>query len=112
MSDLVPVQRFEERSEFFKCSCSHDAHTVEFTFHPWDPDKDLYLSVHLNLWRGILKRSWYAVKYVLGYRCPFGMYDSWILRKEDAFRLRELIDDYISQTGLVVEGGVVKEPRK
>jgi hypothetical protein len=32
------------------------------------------------------------------------------MRKEDAFRLRGLLDAYIAECGLVVENGVVKEP--
>jgi len=110
MSDLVPVQRVETRTEHFQCSCSHEAHTIRFEYHPWDKDKELYLSVFLHHWLSIPKRIWYALKYVFGYTCPYGHWDVWCMRKEDAFRLRGLLDAYIAECGLVVENGVVKEP--
>jgi hypothetical protein len=112
VSDLQPVRRVESRSEYFECSCSDEAHVLRFSWHPWDEDKDLYTSVFLNQWHGFFWRCWLAVKYVFGYTCPFGHWDCWILRKEDALRLRGMIDDYIAQVGLVVEDGVVKEPRR
>lgn len=36
------VKSVESVDEFFLCSCSVEAHTVRFSYHPWDPDKELY----------------------------------------------------------------------
>ena len=111
--ELRPVQKCESVDEFFPCDCSWDAHTLRFTYHPWDEDKELYTSVFLNKSLGFFKRLWYGCKYIfnIGDPCPYGHFDCWVLNKEDAFRLRNLIDMYISECGLVVENGVVKEPK-
>jgi hypothetical protein len=114
MSELQAVSNCESVDEYFECSCSWEAHTLHFSYHPWDSDKELYTHIHLTTYHGFFKRLWLAIKYVFSFGdpCPFGHWDCWNLRKEDAFRLRNLIDKYISEVGLVVENGIVKEPKK
>lgn len=109
--ELKPVQTVESVDEYFQCSCSTDEHTLRMSYHPWDEDKDLYTSMFMCQYHGVFKRMWIAFKYILGYKSKYGHWDCWILKKEDAFRLRNLVDKYISECGLVIENGVVKEPK-
>jgi len=80
-------------TEFFECACFSDEHTLKFSY---DPDEnELYTSVYLNQYRSIWKRIWVAIRYVCGYRTKYGHWDCFILRPEDAARLRSLVDRMI-----------------
>jgi hypothetical protein len=80
-------------TEFFECACFSDEHTLKFSY---DPDEnELYTSVYLNQYRSIWKRIWVAIRYVCGYRTKYGHWDCFILRAEDAIRLRSLVDRVI-----------------
>jgi hypothetical protein len=77
-------------TEFFECACHSDEHTLKFSY---DPDSvEIYSSVFLHQYRNIFKRLWVALKYVFGYRCKYGHWDCFIMRPEDASRLRSLLD--------------------
>jgi len=91
-----------DREEHFRCYCNSPEHTIVFDLDK-DEDSDqpipeMYLSVYLNQYRNIFKRIWIAIKYVFGYKCMYGHWDCWIMRQEDAERLRDLLDDYIEST--------------
>ena len=77
-------------TEFFECLCSSDEHTLKFCLNL--DDRELYTSVFLNQHRSIWGRIWTAVKYVFGYKSQFGHWDCFNLRREDAGRLRRLLD--------------------
>ncbi len=80
-------------TEFFECACHSDEHTLKFSY---DPDEnELFTSVYLNQYRHIWKRIWGAIKYVFGYPSKYGHWDCFLLRTEDAARLRSLIDRVI-----------------
>jgi len=80
-------------TEFFECACHSDEHTLKFMY---DPDEnELFTSVFLDQYHSIWKRIWIAIKYVFGYRSKYGYWDCFLLRPEDAPRLRSLIDRVI-----------------
>ncbi len=86
-------------TEFFECACFSDEHTLKFKY---DPDEnELFTSVYLNQYRNIWKRFWVALKYLCGYRSKYGHWDCFILRPEDALRLRNLADRVIQHACLV-----------
>lgn len=88
-------------TEFFECACFSDEHTLKFSY---DPDEnELYTSVYLNQYRSIWRRIWVAIRYVCGYRTKYGHWDCFILRPEDAARLRSLVDR-------VIQGASVGQP--
>lgn len=80
-------------TEFFECACYSDEHTLKFSY---DPDEnELFASVYLNQYRHFWKRIWVAVKYVFGYRSKYGHWDCFLLRPEDADRLKALLDKLV-----------------
>ncbi len=84
-------------TEFFECRCGSSEHTLRFTLDIEDPeDKELFTSIFLNQYRSIWKRIWIAIKYVFGYKCKFGHWDCWIMKENDAKRLRDMCDKFIS----------------
>jgi len=77
-------------TEYFECACFSDEHTLKFTY---DPEvNELYTSVYLHQYGNLFRRLWVALKYVLGYRSKYGHWDCFLLRPEDAGRLRALLD--------------------
>lgn len=73
------------KSEFFECICFSDEHTLRFLFD--EKDNTLYTTIFLHQYRNIIKRIWIAIKYTFGYRCKYGHWDCWELKKEDISRL-------------------------
>jgi hypothetical protein len=93
-------------TEFFECACFSDEHTLKFSY---DPDEnELYTSVYLNQYRSVWKRIWVAVRYVCGYRTKYGHWDCFILRPEDAIRLRSLVDRVIQGASAGQHGAEAK----
>lgn len=93
-------------TEFFECACFSDEHTLKFSY---DPDEnELYTSVYLNQYRSVWKRIWVALRYVCGYRTKYGHWDCFILRPEDAARLRSLVDRVIQGASVGQSGAEAK----
>jgi len=84
----------------FVCNCSSVEHQFSFVFDCEDEDPDypideFYLEVHLSQYRGFWKRVWTGIKYMFGYHCKYGHWDTTGLRVEDAKRLRNLLGKFI-----------------
>ena len=77
------------KNEFFECSCFSDEHTLKFTYD--EEDNHLYTSVFLSE-RTFLKRVWFAVKYIFGYKCKYGHWDCFLLKEEDKERLINVVN--------------------
>jgi len=88
------------RSEFFQCSCYSPDHTVCFSLVDIPEEKavELYSEIQLTQYRGFWKRLWLAIKYVLGYKSVYGYWDCWLLQRQEAERLRDMISDYICKS--------------
>ena len=83
-------------TEYFECVCGSEEHTLVFTLCVGDiEEKEIYTSVFLNQYRGFFGRLWVAIKYLFGYKCRFGHWDTFILRNEDAVRLRDMCQKLI-----------------
>jgi len=80
------------KTHYFECQCYSDEHTLKFLID--EEEKDLYVSIFLNQYRNIFKRIWVAIKYVFGYKCKYGHWDTWMLREEDFKRLQQLLKEY------------------
>lgn len=76
---------------YFECICSANEHRLRFALDR--DEKELYTSVFLNDWPPWYGRLWRAARYVFGYKCRFGHWDCWVLRKEDAGRLIALLNE-------------------
>ena len=94
----------ENRVEFLECACFSNEHTLKFMLSDDNeleekekqfPDNvELHTEVYLNDYRGIFKRTWTAIKYVFGYKSRYGHWDCFILRWEDADRLRTMLNEF------------------
>lgn len=82
------------KTVFLECACYSDEHTLKFTLDI-DPEcVDFYTSVFLNQTNNFFKRIWVALKYVFGYKCKYGHWDCFLLRKEDTTKLIEMLQEY------------------
>jgi len=80
-------------TEYFECHCYAEEHAIRFSYE--EEYNELFLSVFLNQYRPWYHRIWVAIKYVFGYKCRYGHWDTWTLKVEDAGRLRHLADRVI-----------------
>lgn len=85
--------------EFFTCICSSEEHMVSFKYYiekDGTIDEDgMYISIHLSphtFW-GRVK---HAVKYIFGYRCRYGDWEEIVFKRQDAERLRDMLNTYIN----------------
>lgn len=81
---------------FFECDCGSDEHILRFTLDTHD-EHVIYAHVFLNQHRNIFERIWIAIKYIFGYKCKYGHWDEWILREEDALRLKAMVEDFLTE---------------
>ena len=82
-------------THFFECDCGSDEHTLRFTLDKDPEDPGIHTSIFLNDWRPWWKRLYVGIRYALGYKCKYGHWDAWILRRSDAIRLRAMLNDFI-----------------
>lgn len=85
----------KRETEFFKCVCESNEHTVMFELDRFDPlYTELSISIFLNQYRGFFRRLLIAVKYLFGYKCKYGHWDCVLLKSEDTDRLIKLLQEY------------------
>ena len=82
------------RIEFFQCNCYSDEHVLKFSLDTEPEDPTLYTSIFLNKNRNFFKRLGIAFKYVFGYKCKYGHFDCFEMRKDDIDRFLNLIEEY------------------
>ena len=84
----------EDETEYFECECGSDEHRLIFTYEHAERDwpAGITASVFLHQYNGFWKRCWIAIKYIFGYKCKYGHFDTFMLRHEDAKRLKNLVD--------------------
>jgi len=78
-------------THYFECRCGSDEHTLRFTLDK--KEKEIHTSIFLNDYYPWWKRVWVGFRYACGYKCRYGHWDCWILRQEDADRLRTMLDE-------------------
>lgn len=84
-------------TNYFECGCGADEHTLRFTMDKGPEDPGIYTSIYLNQYRPWWVRVGGGLKYIFGYKCKYGHWDCWLMRDEDAKRLRDMCDDYLSR---------------
>lgn len=68
-------------------------HQIIFNYD--EDDNEVFAEVHLKNYRSFFQRAIVAVKYVFGYKCKYGNWDSFIFKKKDAILLSEFISTKI-----------------
>jgi hypothetical protein len=81
-------------TEYFDCICHSPEHTLRFVLDLDTDDPIIYTEIFLNQYRPWYKRIWVAIKYIFGYKCKYGHWDSWELKIEDAKRLAQMLISY------------------
>lgn len=65
------------------------------TTDPEDEIQECWIEVHLNPLYGFWKRTWLAIKYVFGYRCKYGNFNTVIIDRENAVKLRDVMQGFL-----------------
>lgn len=81
---------------FFECVAHCTEHTISFIMLK---NKDYYPDLYLNIYLDSVpwyKRIWYAIKYIFGYKCKYGHWNCWEMKREDAVRLIYMCHDYLT----------------
>lgn len=79
---------------YFECACHSPEHRLVFTIDKEEGFEQLYTEVFLHNYRPWYRRIWPALRYVFGYKCKYGHFDTFLMKNEDVPRFRKLIDEY------------------
>lgn len=86
------------QNEYMTCECLSNEHTLRYVFckseKPGDDPSEIYTEVYLNDWRPWYKRVWVGIKYIFGYKCRYGHWDTFIMQREEATKLRKLLQEF------------------
>jgi hypothetical protein len=97
-----------DSEEYFTCECGSDEHTLRFILdldehpvldrygNPYPRMPELYTSVFLNHNDRWYHRLWRGIKYIFGYKCKYGHFDSFTMQEEDAKRLIFLVERFVA----------------
>lgn len=87
-------QRNINKPRYFTCACGDPEHTLIFSYYE-DPEyPEVYASVFLDDGGGVFKRLWTALKYLCGYRSPYGEWHCFTMRDDDVDNLIKLLQKY------------------
>lgn len=72
------------KNEILLCECNSSDHQLIMNHD--EEDNTVYCHVHLAS-RPFLKRLWYGIKYIFGYKCRYGHWDEFIFNPKDADKM-------------------------
>ena len=81
-------------NHYFECVCLSPEHTLKFTLDQGDNYPDLHTSIYLNSYQSWYKKLWIGIKYIFGYPCKYGHWDTFHLTPEDTNKLINLLERY------------------
>ena len=86
------------KTECLDCGCGTQEHMLRFDLDTWSDDPpDLYASIYLNQFRPWWRRIIPAIRYLFNLkpaRCGYGHWDTWIMQRDDAARLKALLTEF------------------
>jgi hypothetical protein len=74
------------------CRCHSLEHVIRFDLD--EERKELWANAYLSNWRPFHRRLLLAFQYLFRIEPAHGHFDCWLMKGEDAARLRELLDTY------------------
>lgn len=80
-------------SEIFICECHSIEH--QLMFHYDTELEQLSCDVHLSPYYNFFQRIWFSIKYIFGYKCQYGNFDTMIFKEKDMKTLRRFLDDNV-----------------
>ena len=72
-----------------RCDCYDPEHMLILSKNKEDNEVDVL--IHLVSYENVFKRILTAIRYVLGYRCRYGHWDSLILNKESCEKIAKFL---------------------
>lgn len=82
-----------EKRTYIECACSSAEHIVRLTYFKDDAD-EMYLEVHLAS-HNFMRRLWYAIKYLFGYKCAYGNFQEVVLNKNSVEQLAIVTNEFL-----------------
>lgn len=92
------------KTYYFQCDCASQEHTIGIDFDT--VDKEVALHTQLFQHRNVFKRVWVAIKYVFGYECKYGHWDTMIMNEEKFMDLYTLMSRYIYTAGFTNKAAI------
>lgn len=86
------MKKFFDNTDILLCSCGSHEHQIIIHKDIDDDVKSVSIHYHLTTYRNIFKRMWIAIKYVFGYKCKYGEWDSIIIDENNYKPLKDVID--------------------
>ena len=80
----------QNQINYFECQCECANHTLRFIYD--SKYNELYTEIQLYQYKNIFQRILLAIKYVFGYSCKYGHWDTWMLKPEDCTKLIKLLN--------------------
>lgn len=87
----------ENKTYYFQCDCSSQEHTIGIDFDT--VEKEVALHVQLFQYHSFFKRVVLAVRYIFGYQCKYGHWDTTLMNEEKFMDLYNLMSRYIYTAG-------------
>jgi hypothetical protein len=86
------------KTYYFQCDCSSQQHTVGITFDI--DEKEMSFEVQLSKYHGFWGRLVRAIRYVLGYQCKYGHWDTTIMNEEKFVELYNVMTRFAHTAGI------------
>ena len=77
-----------EKEELFMCECHSLDHIMLLSYNK--EDNEIYVNIRLNHYR-FIERVKRGIQYILGRKSRFGNFDEFIIQKEDAKKMIEIL---------------------
>ena len=74
------------------CDCGSAEHQILIHMDKDDGYREVILSPHLVTYRNIFKRIKVAVRYIFGYKCKYGSWDSIIVSERNYLPLKKAVE--------------------
>jgi len=85
----------KDRTEWFDCACNSYDHAIRFSLYYWNEGPELTVEAVFPQYLPWYKRCWVALKYIFKRNSAgISVYDTWIMKKEDAERLQSLLQAF------------------
>lgn len=92
------------KTYYFQCDCSSQEHTLGIEFDT--EEKEVCFHVQLSQYRGFFGRLVVAVKYLFGYECKYGHWDTALMNEEKFMDLYNLMTRFIYTAGFTNKAAI------
>lgn len=101
----LTTPKFDEHSIMVACSCWDAEHSAQLTYFDAPDDWEMTFSYHLSSFGGVLRRIRRAIKYVLGYKCRYGEWDTVLIEAREAKEIIDFLWGFVDSREQAIEKG-------